>query len=183
MTLNKSCYILVRNVNCCNCIFRKFVSCLLNCPKVSVLTICCPTLQDGRPTVTFTGDVKEAALRRFVRSAGVLLPLPGTLPEFDALAGRLAEAADSADSAAELLAEAEGLLERTPEPRRDAARYYVRAMRAVAEKGAEFVPKERERLRGVLKGKLSDKKRTEMEARLNVLQSFGTPHERQREEL
>ena len=141
------------------------------------ITTFCLSLQDGRPTVPFTGDVKEAALRRFVRSAGVPLPLPGTLPEFDALAERLAAAVGSTDSAAALLEEADRLLESAPERRRDAARYYVRVMREVAEKGGEFVTKEQERLRGVLAGKLSQNKRAEMEARLNALQSFAAPAE------
>ncbi|XP_043218943.1 endoplasmic reticulum resident protein 29-like isoform X1 [Amphibalanus amphitrite] len=138
---------------------------------------------DGRPAIRFTGSIKESALRRFVRSAGVALPLPGTLPELDELAGRLVSAVGSSEPATALLEEAETLVDSAPGRRKDAARYYVRVMKEVMEKGHQFVQKEEDRLKALLEGKLSQKKRAEMEARLNALQAFTAPGLGEKDEL
>lgn len=53
-----------------------------------------------------------------------------------------------------------------------AAEVYVKTMRRIVEQGASFVETESKRVRGLLAGKLSKDKETEMSNRLNVLQSF-----------
>ena len=50
-------------------------------------------------------------------------------------------------------------------------------MRKVIDKGNIFISNESSRVENILKGKISKEKQTEMQKRLNILQSFSTTHD------
>lgn len=52
------------------------------------------------------------------------------------------------------------------------AEIYVKTMRKILEKDDSFTESEIKRIENILKGKLSKEKQTEMQQRINILQSF-----------
>lgn len=126
---------------------------------------------DGEP---FTVD----NLKQFVRhNSAVYIGLPGCSPELDALAGRLVEGLELSEGderLAGIVKEARQLVDGmvgADRPPPNGAQY-VRLMELTVEKGLDFVGSEAERVRHLLAGKVSDKKRKELEARLNILMAF-----------
>ena len=58
---------------------------------------------------------------------------------------------------------------------KNAATVYLKVMEKVLATGDEYITKETARVNKLLKGKLSDEKKTSMRLRLNVLASFTLP--------
>lgn len=52
------------------------------------------------------------------------------------------------------------------------AEIYVKSMRKILDKGDDFTDSELKRIENILKGKISKEKVTEMQYRINILQSF-----------
>jgi 3-hydroxyacyl-CoA dehydrogenase len=53
------------------------------------------------------------------------------------------------------------------------AEYYIKVMKKIQEKGLKFVTEERQRLKKLINsGKISEEKKKEQEARLNVVTQF-----------
>lgn len=50
-------------------------------------------------------------------------------------------------------------------------------MRKVIEKGPEFITSESARVENILKGRINKEKQTEMQERVNILQSFSSHDE------
>jgi len=71
-----------------------------------------------------------------------------------------------------LLKKAEGVLSGLSAKAKKSADYYVKAMAKVAEKGEEFVTKEKERLSKMISGSVAADKADEFTVRLNILSSF-----------
>ena len=61
----------------------------------------------------------------------------------------------------------------TTESQKSSADMYVKTMRKVIEKGTEFVESEVKRVEKLKSGKLSDKKKEQLNDRLNILTSFS----------
>ena len=61
----------------------------------------------------------------------------------------------------------------TIESQKSSADMYVKTMRKVIEKGTEFVESEVKRVEKLKSGKLSDKKKEQLNDRLNILTSFS----------
>lgn len=69
------------------------------------------------------------------------------------------------------MAEAE-LAKKTSEKEREQADSYVKIMKKASEEGHDFVAKETTRVEKLLQGKLSDKKKSQLKMKSNVLSSF-----------
>ena len=118
----------------------------------------------------FDGEFVSANLKNFIRqTSGVYMPLPGCIEGFDKLADMLTKATDKAEKAA-IIAKAEELVPEV-EKNKASAEMYVKIMRKVAENAA-FPASEIARVKKILEGKLAEKKKEELEIRLNVLKSF-----------
>ncbi|CAH1403321.1 unnamed protein product [Nezara viridula] len=117
-------------------------------------------------------------MKKFIRSKSqVYIGLPGCLQEFDKIVAKFVRA-NSAEDKKQLLSEAETLWNAAKGNRENkSAETYVKIMRKVIEKGNAFVLNESSRVENLLKGKINKEKQTEMQERLNILQSFGTTHD------
>lgn len=136
---------------------------------------------DGHPNpYTFDGDEFDLNhLQKFVRECakGVLyIGLPGTIEEFDRLAGAFA-AEKSTDARKVILLDAENLWDKTDgKQKQKSAEIYVKNMRKALEKGDGFFGAEIARINNILKGgSMTEGKKTELGVRLNVLESFNKP--------
>ena len=61
----------------------------------------------------------------------------------------------------------------TTESQKSSADMYVKTMRKIIEKGTDFVESEVKRVEKLKSGKLSDKKKEQLNDRLNILTSFS----------
>lgn len=122
----------------------------------------------------FTAD----NLRKFIRqNSDLYLGLAGCLKEFDELAMKFIKESSSGDEQKNVINEAEKALEKVKGTKDEAmAKVYVAFMGRIVERGSSFVAAEKQRLKKLLEGKISDAKKTDLKKRLNVLESF-TSHE------
>ena len=120
----------------------------------------------------FEGSVNEGALSAFLKQeTGLYIGLPGNIEAFDKLAhGFLA--LDSAGTA-ERLARAEEALAVAEESDVPSAKSYIKIMKRVQEKGAGFIDTETGRVKKLMGGKITDKKKELFGERLNILASFN----------
>ena len=100
----------------------------------------------------------------------------GQLKAFNLLAKQMAnlEADASAGAKERLLTQAKGELGglRT-EAEETSGAYYIKTMERMLEKGAEYAPSERARLKGMVQGKsLASEKKESFEHRINILKPF-----------
>lgn len=118
-------------------------------------------------------DFKADNLKSWIkRHAGIYLPLPGCLEDFDKLADRLMTATSPGEKG-QIMAEAEkALLALEESDKSKKADVYVKIMRKVSAEGEAFVKTEKSRVKKILEGKLSDAKKKQMQQRINVLRSF-----------
>lgn len=128
----------------------------------------------------FEGDATdEESLMAFIQAdAGVWMGLSGTIAELAGIAERFI-ATTNHDSRHLIMHEAEvkaaALVE--TKPNLDAsAKTYLKTMRKIMEKGDAFVGEEAARIKKILGGKISEVKKGEMQARLNILGAFGADH-------
>lgn len=119
-------------------------------------------------------DFTSDNLKKFIRSKSqVYIGLPGCLEEFDKIATSFIKAKNIEDKKL-LLKEAEDLWDKAKGNRENkSAETYVKVMRKVIEKGPDFLTSESTRVENVLKGKINKEKQTEMQERVNILQSFS----------
>lgn len=72
-----------------------------------------------------------------------------------------------------VLKEAQGkLTSLTKDQDKKSADIYIKLMQKVIERGPKFIESEAVRVKNIMGGKLSQAKKDEMQARLNILQSF-----------
>nr|BAN20799.1 endoplasmic reticulum protein erp29 [Riptortus pedestris] len=129
------------------------------------------------PVTFVTNDDKDFTsdnLKKFIRSKSqVYIGLPGCLEDFDKIATEFIKT-KNIDEKKSLLKKAENLWDKAKGNRENkSAETYVKIMRKILEKGPEFITNESVRVENVLKGKINKEKQTEMQERVNILQSFS----------
>jgi len=133
--------------------------------------------------VRFTGKFTAENLKKFIRkNSGIYLPLQGCIEGFDKLVDKLLIA--EKDEQKNVLKEAEDLWDKTHGPKMSKrADVYVKIMRKIVDTNTEFVHKEIERVKKLLKGKISAEKKEELEEKMNILKSFASVSTSAKDEL
>ena len=108
-------------------------------------------------------------MHSFVYFSGLWLGLPACVEEFDVLIQEFLKA-DDKQSVIDKAAKATE--EYTDELQNYRASVYVKAMQKIVEKGKEFVNSEIERVEKLSNGKVSDKKKSQLKDRANILTSI-----------
>lgn len=121
---------------------------------------------------TFQGDFKSDNIKSFIKNhSAVRLVLDKCLQQFDDLASKFM--GSNAGEQAKILKEAQATAEKiAKESDKKSADVYVKMMQKVSERGAAFIASETERVKNIKSGKITDTKKTELQGRLNILQSF-----------
>jgi endoplasmic reticulum protein 29 len=137
----------------------------------------------GIEHVRFTGKFKAENLKAFVRKhSGISMPLVGCSEELDRLADELV--AVQGTERGEVVRRAEAVWDRAQGGKaQKQAEVYVKIMRKGEELGIDFVKKEEVRVKKLLSGKVNKEKKEELEERINILKSFSSGGEGDREEL
>ncbi|OWF42383.1 endoplasmic reticulum resident protein 29-like [Mizuhopecten yessoensis] len=136
---------------------------------------------DAENPKKFLGNAKSADdVKKFLmKESGLWLGLPSCLEDYDKKVKDFLQA--SADKRPGILATAEGdASKETDESTKRSAEIYVKTMKKILEKGDTFVNSEITRVEKLKDGKVSDKKKEQLNERLNILTSFQLS---QREEL
>lgn len=103
--------------------------------------------------------------------AGLWLGLPACLEEFDKLVAEFLKA--NPEARLGIVEKAEAALKTlTKDSDKESAEVYIRTMKKIEEKGDTFINSEIERVEKLKDGKVSDKKKEELNRRLNILTSF-----------
>ncbi|XP_045453862.1 endoplasmic reticulum resident protein 29 [Melitaea cinxia] len=122
------------------------------------------------------------SLRRFIRDKSeIYLSLPGCIKDLDLLAIKFKDS--DVENRKHILKEAENVLEKLKSKDSGTGKIYITLMKKVLEKGDDFIGSEVARVKKILDDKISDKKRHELNVRLNILQSFTFNNKTVKEEL
>ncbi|XP_018563113.1 endoplasmic reticulum resident protein 29 [Anoplophora glabripennis] len=109
-------------------------------------------------------------IKKFIRDhTNIYLGLPGCLETFDKLAMKLTTSSDKEAILKEAEQEAAKL---KVEKEKNTAKIYIKLMKKVIEGGVSFVTQEEKRLTKLLDGKVNEKKKQELQQRLNILRSL-----------
>lgn len=116
-------------------------------------------------------------LRKFVReNTDLYIGLAGCVKEADELASKFANAANTKEQLEEIIGEAEKVQNSVQSEReQNSLQIYVTLMKKMASAGKpvpEFIAAEKQRVKNLLKGKISDKKKADLNLRLNIMESF-----------
>ncbi|XP_060084735.1 endoplasmic reticulum resident protein 29-like [Ylistrum balloti] len=128
---------------------------------------------DAENPKKFLGNVKNADdIKKFLmRESGLWLGLPSCLEDYDKRVKEFLKA--SGDKRQDILATAEEEASKeSDESKKRSADIYVKTMKKIVEKGTEFVDSEITRVEKLKDGKVSDKKKEQLNERLNILTSF-----------
>ncbi len=128
--------------------------------------------------ITYTDkDFKVDNIKNFLKQkSGIKILLESCLEEFDAIAEKFGSESTSKAELKKLLTEAKTKadgLEKDSEKK--SANIYVKIMEKAIERGNIFFESEKERVKNILSGKVSDAKKKELQGRLNIIQSFIPP--------
>ena len=125
--------------------------------------------------VVFDKEWAVDNIKAFIRrEAGIRLVLDKCLPEFDELAEKFMQS--SGDVRTTVLDEASAKAKSlSTEEQKNIAENYVKLMQKVAERGDKFIESEKARVTNLMTGKISETKKAQLQARLNVLHSFELP--------
>ncbi|KAK3742779.1 hypothetical protein QZH41_013895, partial [Actinostola sp. cb2023] len=139
-------------------------------------------LQDRAEPIHYKGDIKENEMTAFVsKHAGLWIGLPGCVEKFDNLARKFFE---DQSKQSEVLSEAEATLRAiTNEKQRTAGQIYIKIMKKVKENGFDFIETEVRRVKKLVQGKITEKKRKLFGIRLDILTSFQHLIAREKVEL
>ena len=126
--------------------------------------------------LVYSGAINEGALAAFLKlETGLYIGLPGNLEVFDKMAhgflGKDTAAATALYKAAEAAQAEVGASDA------ESARAYVKTMARVLEKGPSFISAETNRVKKLLGGKITEKKKKLFGERLNILSSFTSKDE------
>lgn len=112
-------------------------------------------------------------LKQFVREkTGIRIVLDKCLLQYDDFAIIFMTLKDKKDQE-KVLKEAQGKLTSLAKDQdKKSADIYIKLMQKVIERGPKFIESEAVRVKNIMGGKLSQAKKDEMQARLNILQSF-----------
>lgn len=126
--------------------------------------------------IDYSGDKTENDLKRFLsQHTSLWFGLPGTLETFDRLAREFFEAvsSDNKDNQNALLEKARqeqnGLTDKKDQK---SAESYIKIMETAVKQGADFFKREERRVQNLLKGKITNEKKQELQTRANILLSF-----------
>jgi len=126
--------------------------------------------------IDYTGDKTAEDLIRFLsQNTKLWFGLPGTLEELDHLAQEFFDASSNNDENKQ-----KSLLDKVREQvkkfvdkkEQKNGESYVKIMELVVKQGTEFLKREGRRVQNLLKGKLTDEKKEELQHRENILLSF-----------
>lgn len=129
---------------------------------------------DGPKKSEGSKDEQKAALGTFLKiNAGLSVFIgKGQIGAFDDLAEKFVGGDKSAlEAAQKLLGDKEVV---TDDEDKKNAEYYIKTMNRVNEKGDDYPKKELDRLKAMVKAKISDKKKAMFGPRINILSSFVT---------
>ena len=136
---------------------------------------------DKVENVMFESEFSSENLKNFIRQhTGIYMPLPGCVESLNNVADRLTGGKIDAAQAKELMQKEADKL--TEEKMKEKAQVYLKIVKKVASDGLEFVAKETERTKKMLEQKLADKKKKELNEKINVLRAF-TKNEKAKDEL
>ncbi|KAK3084535.1 hypothetical protein FSP39_014883 [Pinctada imbricata] len=123
--------------------------------------------------VTYSGDFKKSGdIKKFLmKESGLWLGLPACLEKYDKLISDFYKASDADKTKVIAQAEAE-IASLKSDSEKSSADVYIKTMKKVVEKGANFVQSEIKRVEKLRDGKVSDKKKEQLNDRLNILTSF-----------
>ena len=126
--------------------------------------------------LVYSGAITEGALAAFLKlETGLYVGLPGNLEVFDKMAqGFLGK--DTAEATA-LHKAAEVAQSKVTASDAGSARAYVKIMARVLEKGPSFISAETNRVKKLMQGKITEKKKRFFSERLNILSSFTSKDE------
>jgi len=121
--------------------------------------------------IDYTGDVTKDGLIQFLKTEGGLyIALPGNLEPFDRIAAGLLSLDKEAIEGKLVEAETAQSVAKADEV--DYAKFYVKTIKKLLERGMDHVEREKTRITKLQDGKLSDKKKKMFADRLNILASF-----------
>uniref|UniRef100_A0A646QHS0 Endoplasmic reticulum resident protein 29 n=1 Tax=Hemiscolopendra marginata TaxID=943146 RepID=A0A646QHS0_9MYRI len=135
-------------------------------------------LRGTEEPIPYTGEeFKSDNLKQFIREkSGLYIGLSACLEKFDKLAQEFMDA--KAEHRNVILNQAEELIkEINDDQQKKSAQVYIKMMSKVIERGDDLVENEVERLTNIQKSKITKEKKEEMQARLNILQSFRVKDE------
>ncbi|XP_033747702.1 endoplasmic reticulum resident protein 29-like [Pecten maximus] len=128
---------------------------------------------DAENPKKFLGNAKNADdVKKFlIRESGLWLGLPSCLEDYDKRVKEFLKA--SGDKRPDILASVEEEASKeTDDSKKRSADIYVKTMKKIVEKGTDFVDSEITRVEKLKDGKVSDKKKEQLNERLNILTSF-----------
>ncbi|CAF1189427.1 unnamed protein product [Adineta steineri] len=126
--------------------------------------------------IDHTGDKTEDGLKQFLsQHTNLWFGLPGTLESLDRLAREYFDVSSANDETNQ-----KTLLEKAREQvkgfvdkkEQKSGESYIKIMEAVAKQGVDFLKREGRRVQNLLKGKITDTKKEELQHRSNILLSF-----------
>nr|XP_053644666.1 endoplasmic reticulum resident protein 29-like [Cherax quadricarinatus] len=122
----------------------------------------------------FEGEFNAEELKKFIRRhSEVYIGLEGCLETFDRIVDRFMITENLVEKK-KLLRQAEDEWDKLKSPSdQQIAETYVKIMRKVLEKGGEFIGLEKNRVEGLMNGRITKEKKEEMQGRLNILKSFS----------
>jgi endoplasmic reticulum protein 29 len=126
--------------------------------------------------IDYTGDKTEDDLKRFLsQNTNLWFGLPGTLETLDRLAREFFDASSSNDGTNQksLLEQAQKYVKSLVDQKEQkSGESYLKIMESVVKQGAEFLKREGRRVQNLLKGKITNEKKEELQYRANILLSF-----------
>jgi endoplasmic reticulum protein 29 len=135
----------------------------------------------SKEPIDYTKDVDADSLSRFIsEELGLWIGLNGCIEQFDKLARGFCAAtedqrlerikvAEQELTALDVSAEAADV----QQGQKNNAKYYIRVMQKIIEKGIGFPQTEALRTESLLLAKITDQKKDELQFRLNILSSYG----------
>lgn len=130
---------------------------------------------DGPKKADGSKDDQKAALGSFLKvNTGVNTFMgKGQISKFDDLAEKLMKGDKDAVAEAEKLLEDKEVV--ADDEDKSNAEYYIKTMKRVGERGAEYPKTEITRLKAMVNDKISEKKKEMFSKRINILSSFAAP--------
>ncbi len=124
--------------------------------------------------IKFNDDYTYTNILKFIKkNSQIIIQLNHCLPEFDRIVAKFSSKKVSKDKQKKFLKEAKKKFDSlTDENDKRWGQVYVKIMEKVIERGIKFIESEEQRVLNILSGKVTETKRNELQARLNIIQSF-----------
>ena len=142
---------------------------------------------DGEPNnaIDFKDEFKADAIIRFIKmQTGIRLPLNMCLTDFDDMAQQFMDSKDTERRIEILNGAKQKANEISKDEHKKWAQIYLKIMDKLIANGESFIVNERKRIESLLDTKFTDKKKSELKGRLNILLSFkGSKASEEKNEL